>query len=195
MLYTGKGDNGTTKLFNTPSGVRISKSSNMFEVLGTIDELNSFLGIVKVYCAQTGYGLEAGGVVKSFESIVHNVQENLFIVQAELAGSEMAISQTSVSDIESLIANIENNLPPITTFFISGGILLGAHFDTARTIARRAERRVVAVHEEGSNGGDKEGKIINANTLAYLNRLSSLLYALARYSNHLAGITEIAPKY
>lgn len=195
MLYTGKGDNGTTKLFNTPSGVRISKSSDMFEALGTIDELNSFLGIVKVYSAQTGYELEVGGAVKSFEGLVHNVQENLFIVQAELAGSEMAISQTSVSDIENLIANIENNLPPITTFFISGGTLLAAHFDTARTISRRAERRVVTVHEQGSDVGDEEGKTINANTLIYLNRLSSLLYALARYSNHLAGITETAPKY
>ncbi len=191
MLYTGKGDNGTTKLFNTPSGVRISKSSLVFEALGTIDELNSFLGIVKVYSAQSGHGV--GDI--SFEKIVHNVQENLFIVQAELAGSEMSITENIVSDVENLIANIENNLPPITTFFISGGTLLGAHFDTARTIARRAERRVVAVHEEGSNVGDEEGKTINANTLAYLNRLSSLLYALARYSNHLAGITETAPKY
>jgi cob(I)alamin adenosyltransferase len=195
MLYTGKGDNGTTKLFNTPQGVRISKSSNVFEALGTIDELNSFLGIVKVYCAQTGYGLEAGGSNKSFEGIVHNVQENLFIVQAELAGSEMAISETSVSDVENLIASIENNLPPIKTFFISGGTLLAAHFDTARTIARRAERRVVTVHEDYINTDENNINKINASTLAYLNRLSSLLYALARYSNHFAGITETAPKY
>lgn len=192
MLYTGKGDNGTTKLFNTPSGERLSKSSTVFEALGTIDELNSFLGIVKVLCnnttVQTGYGVDVDGVVKSFESMVHNVQENLFIIQAELAGSEMSITQDAVKNIEDLIANIENNLPPIKTFFISGGTLLGAHFDTARTIARRAERRVVTVHEEGTN-------TVSAQTLKYLNRLSSLLYALARFSNHLAGITEKSPNY
>lgn len=187
MLYTGKGDNGTTKLFNTPQGERLTKSADIFEALGTIDELNSFLGILKVYSVQTGYGVNVADKNTSFESIVHNVQENLFIIQAELAGSEMSITENTVSDVESLIANIENNLPPIKTFFISGGTLLGAHFDTARTIARRAERRVVAVKESGTNVGEQ--------TLKYLNRLSSLLYALARFSNHIAGITEKSPKY
>lgn len=191
MLYTGKGDNGTTKLFNTPQGERLTKSADIFEALGTIDELNSFLGIVKVYSAQTGYGLNVGGVTKSFESIVHAVQENLFIIQAQLAGSEMLLSQNTVSDIENLIAQIEGLLPPIKTFFISGGTLLGAHFDTARTIARRAERRVVVVKESGKEAGAN----IDEQTLKYLNRLSSLLYALARYSNHLAGIIETSPKY
>jgi cob(I)alamin adenosyltransferase len=191
MLYTGKGDNGTTKLFNTPSGERLTKSADIFEALGTIDELNSFLGIVKVYSVQTGYGLNVGGVTKSFESIVHPVQENLFIIQAQLAGSEMLLSQNTVSDIENLIAQIEGLLPPIKTFFISGGTLLGAHFDTARTIARRAERRVVTVKESGKESGTN----VDDQTLKYLNRLSSLLYALARYSNHLAGITETSPKY
>ncbi|OGI72697.1 ATP:cob(I)alamin adenosyltransferase [Candidatus Nomurabacteria bacterium RIFCSPHIGHO2_02_FULL_38_15] len=191
MLYTGKGDGGTTKLFNTPVGERLSKSANIFEALGTIDELNSFLGIVKVLCTQTGYAVNA----QSFESIIHNVQENLFIIQAELAGSAMSITESTIHEVEGLITNIETNLPPIKTFFISGGTLLGAHFDTARTIARRAERRVVAVHEAGSQGQSLRKNKVSEQTLKYLNRLSSLFYALARYSNHLVGIDEKPPSY
>ena len=113
MLYTGKGDGGTTKLFNTPVGERLSKSANIFEALGTIDELNSFLGIVKVLCTQTGYAVNA----QSFESIIHNVQENLFIIQAELAGSAMSITESTIHEVEGLITNIETNLPPIKKFF------------------------------------------------------------------------------
>ncbi|MEK7104679.1 MAG: ATP:cob(I)alamin adenosyltransferase, partial [Patescibacteria group bacterium] len=79
-------------------------------------------------------------------------------------------------------------LPPIKTFFISGGTELASVFDIARTIARRAERRVIAVADEG--------KIeIKASTKAYLNRLSSVLYAFARLANHKAGISEESPDY
>ena len=90
--------------------------------------------------------------------------------------------------METLINDIEKKLPKIKTFFISGGTEESVLFDFARTIARRAERRVVSVKEEG--------KIkIGDNTLAYLNRLSSLLYALARISNYNSGIKENKPEY
>ncbi len=91
-------------------------------------------------------------------------------------------------EIESLIDTAEKELPPIKTFFISGGTGLAALFDVARTTARRAERRVVLVRSENLvKIGDE--------TAAYLNRLSSLLYALARLSNHKSGIKEPSPKY
>lgn len=87
-----------------------------------------------------------------------------------------------------MIDTIENELPPIKTFFISGGTELSALFDIARTIARRAERRLVEV--------SKESKVkTGADSHAYLNRLSSLLYALARLINHRSGINEESPKY
>ena len=83
--------------------------------------------------------------------------------------------------------SIEKQLPPIKTFFVSGGTELASLFDFSRTLARRAERRVVEVSEK--DGGVSEW------TLSYLNRLSSLLYALARISNYYAGINEEIPNY
>ena len=90
--------------------------------------------------------------------------------------------------LESIIDDIEKNLPLIKTFFVSGGTELASLSDIARTIARRAERRVVGVADEGKT-------TISPHTLAYLNRLSSVLYAFARNFNHIAKVVEEAPKY
>lgn len=125
---------------------------------------------------------------KNFATIVLGIQQNIFIIQAELAGAPKAITKEKVLEVERLVDSAEKELPPIKTFFISGGTELAAFFDVARTLARRAERRVVAVHE-----GEKIK--ISPETLSYLNRLSSLLYALARLSNHKSGIQEIPPGY
>lgn len=185
MLYTRKGDGGTTKTFGCDQ--RISKSSAIAEALGALDEINSFLGLCKVKSANKGSTFfEIQG--RTLGDIVHNVQQNLFIVQAELAGASKSIIGEKVKEVEIIVDAIEKKLSPIKTFFISGGTELAALFDVARTLARRAERRVVAVSEEG--------KIkIGSDTLAYLNRLSSLLYALARLSNHKCAINEEPPSY
>ena len=180
-LYTGKGDDGTMKTFGCNQ--RISKSSAVAEALGALDEINSFLGLVKVKSKEAGSLGE-----KSIESIIHDLQENLFSVQAEVAGADKHISGEKVKEAEAWIALAEQELPTIKTFFISGSTELGAMFDVARTIARRAERRVVAVSEEGSVK-------VGPDTLSFLNRLSSILYALARLMNHRSGIKESAPSY
>jgi cob(I)alamin adenosyltransferase len=182
MLYTRKGDNGTTKTFRCDQ--RISKSSATAEALGALDEVNSFLGLVKVKSAELKFDFEN----KTFEKIVHEVQENLFIIQAEVAGFDKDFADSKITEIETLVDGIEKKLPPIKTFFISGGTELASLFDISRTMARRAERRVVAVNDEIE-------KKLRPVTLGYLNRLSSLLYALARYSNFLAKIEEPAPGY
>lgn len=183
MLYTGKGDKGTTKLFKTPKGERISKSSAIFEALGSLDQINSFLGLCKVK-------IDSRLKVKdlSIKDIVEQVQKNLFIIQAELAGSEMTIKERKVKEMESIIDAIEEELPAIKTFFIPGGTELAAFFDVARTFARQTERYVVSLVE-------KNGIKIGEYSLSYINRLSSLLYAMARLSNHKAGITEEPPDY
>ncbi len=212
-LFTGKGDNGTTKVFGCDQ--RISKSSAIAEALGSMDEINSFLGLCKVQSAYLGYSLEGTSLCQ----IVHDIQRNLFIIQAELAGADKSIEEAKVKEVEDLINKIEAKLPPIKSFFISGGPAeitkdemagagLGAIFDIARTIARRAERRVTAVAEAQTmslfENGEKNGGVtskeqiqkgIGQYTRSYLNRLSSILYALARYSNFLAGINEEAPDY
>ena len=123
-----------------------------------------------------------------FSELILETQQNLFIVQAEVAGSTLSITQDKITRVENIVDEIEKVLPPIKNFFLSGATELSAIFDFARTLSRRAERRVVAAKEEG--------KIkISAETLSYLNRLSSLLYALARISSHQEGVEEIKPDY
>ena len=184
MLYTRKGDNGTTKTFGCDQ--RISKSSAVAEALGSLDETNSFLGFVRAKTAGMSFKIGSGDV--KFSDVVLEVQQNLFIVQAEVAGSKLSISQDKISKVENIVDEIEKVLSPIKSFFISGATELGGIFDFARTLSRRAERRVVAAKEEG--------KItVSAETLSYLNRLSSLLYALARISSHIDGAEEIKPDY
>ena len=183
MLYTGKGDDGTTKTFGCDQ--RISKSSAIAEALGSLDEINSFLGLCKIKSEKEKLLLPEG-VISS--DVILNIQKNLFIIQAEVAGSEMSITEDKIKDIEKIINDIEKELPPIKSFFISGGTKLAVLFDISRTIARRAERRVVEVSNEGKTKVSDSSK-------AYLNRLSSLLYALARFSNHKFGVKEESPDY
>ncbi len=182
MLYTGKGDKGKTGLFGCNQ--KISKSSAIAEALGSLDECNSFLGIVKIRSKGLGFRVEG----LEFGQIIHEIQQNLFIIQAELAGAPKTIEESKLREVEKIINGIETKLPPIKSFFISGGSELAATFDFARTLARRAERRVVAVVEN-------EDRKMGEWSLAYINRLSSILYALARLSNHRAGIGEESPTY
>jgi len=181
MLYTRKGDNGTTALFGCDQ--RISKSSAISEALGTVDEINSLLGVVKM----EGGTLQATKEM-TYHNLIDDVQQDLFVVQAELAGADKKMDEVRVKKIEAWIGEIENELPPITSFFVSGGTRLGAICDFARTVARRAERRVVAALEI-SDPANKPP------LFQYLNRLSSLLYALARLSSHRAGVKEERPHY
>jgi cob(I)alamin adenosyltransferase len=184
MLYTRKGDNGTTKTFGCDQ--RISKSSIVAEALGSLDEANSFLGLARA--RTNGKSFEIGKNKINFADIILEVQQNLFIVQAEVAGAEFSIKEEKVKIVEAIVDGIEKILPPIKSFFISGATKDGAVLDICRTLARRAERRVIAANEEG--------KIkVNDETLSYLNRLSSLLYALARVASHIEGVEEIKPDY
>ncbi len=183
MLYTRKGDKGTTKTLRDEK--RISKNSAIAEALGTVDELNSFLGLCKVKTNSDVVVVKDEKI--TLDSVIEETQQNLFTIQAELAGAGKKVKEEKVDEIEIIINEIEKQLPPIKSFLVSGGTELGAMFDVARAIARRAERRVVGIHEN-------EYKI-SEHTLAYINRLSSLLYALARHSNYKSGINEPSPKY
>lgn len=181
MLYTRKGDSGTTKTFGC-SG-RVSKASLIAEALGASDEVNSFLGLLKVKANP-----EFKIINNSFPEITHWMQEGLFIVQAELAGAQQSITEERVKKVEEYTDTAEQILPPITTFFISGGTELAVLCDITRTMVRTCERRVIAVCDAGE-------ATVADNTKAFLNRLSSLLYAMARLANHYSGIDEKAPQY
>ena len=183
-LYSGKGDGGTTKLFDCPPGVRVSKSSPIFEALGILDELNSTVGWCKAEARSQNVALGK----KHISDMLHDVQDNLFSAQAELAGAPKKILPKEVKRVEKIIAAVEAVIPPITSFIVPGGNELSARLDIARTVARRCERRVVTVAEAGE-------RKVSKGTLTYLNRLSSLLYALARFANHAGGVAETKPQY
>ena len=184
MLYTRKGDSGTTKTFGCDQC--ISKSSTVAEALGTLDEINSFLGLVRAKTIGASFKIKIKKI--KFSDLILEIQQNLFIVQAEVAGATISITAEKVKQVENIVDEIEKVLPPIKSFFLSGATETGAMFDFARTLSRKAERRVVAAKEEG--------KItISIETMSYLNRLSSLLYALARISSHTNGVPEIKPNY
>ena len=172
MLYTGRGDKGTTS--HLGSATRVPKNDPVIEALGSLDELNALIGICKI---------KTDG--EAFE-ILERIQQDLFIIQAELAGAHKHISADKVTALERVVSGIEERLPPIQTFFIAGGTELATFLDYARTVSRRTERVIV---------GLAQGKTIADEVLAYMNRLSSVLYALARLTNNESGITEKPPTY
>ena len=184
MLYTGKGDGGTTKVFGCDQQ-RISKSSVLPEALGALDELNAFLGFVKMRVPRPARDKRAYAQIAF---VLRDIQEELFIVQAEVAGADKCLKEGAAEDIGKIVDAIEKEIPRVEGFCIAGGTELSALLDVARTLARRAERRVIAVAEAGLRD-------IAPPTRAYLNRLSSLLFALARLANHQAGVKEENPRY
>ena len=187
ILYTGFGDKGTTTLFDCKQG-RISKSSILVEALGSVDELNAYLGIIKVYTDIDKISLIVGKKKTLYSRIILDIQQTLFVIQAELGGSKMSVSKKELNKIEKIINEIGEILPPITTFTISGGSIISAGLDFARTLSRKSERRIIAVADEGSR---KIGPV----TISYMNRLSSVLFAMSRYVNYTFSIPENHPNY
>ena len=181
-FYTGKGDDGTTKLFDSGKGHRLTKASPIFECLGQLDELNTLVGWCKT--ASDEIHIEE----RALKSILHDVQDHLFTIQAEVAGAEKSVPLSSVEHMGVFIKKIESALPPVTSFLVPGGTELSSRLDIARAVSRRAERRLVMVHETGERD-------IAASSRAYANRLSSLFYALTRFVNHAAGVDENPPAY
>ena len=183
MLYTRKGDKGDTYFFDS-EGERFSKGSWRAEALGALDEINSLLGVCKTKAGDITIKING----HTLSNILEQVQQNLFIIQAAIAGADKQITQDKIDFVEGIIDSIEKELPEIKTFFLAGGSELSALFDYARAVARRTERRVVRYSEIGEIEVKQE-------IHAYLNRLSSLLYALVRVVNLKSGAKETPPSY
>jgi cob(I)alamin adenosyltransferase len=181
MLYTRKGDNGDTYLFGSEK--RISKSSCQTEVLGSLDELNSILGICR---AKLNKESNVKFYNKTTYQIIENIQQDLFTIQAEIAGADKQITEAKIKLLETIINSIEKELKEIKTFFLPGASELSSFLDYARAIARKTERRIVKYSEENK---------ISPFILQYINRLSSLLYALVRIINFKLEAEEIRPSY
>jgi len=173
-FYSGKGDKGTSTLYG--SGKRLSKTDKVFEALGALDELNSYLGV----CLSLSRN-------KKIKKTLDVIQENLFIIQAEVGNIGTSdvpkLDKNKLSKLENITDKFGGEVGIITKFSLSGETLLSAHLDYARTLARRAERSYLASRTP-SDGAT-----------AYLNRLSSLLFVLARYANKKAGKRERNPGY
>ncbi len=180
-IYTKTGDRGETGLLG--SG-RVSKASPRIEAYGTVDELNAVLGLVAVELADDP---EMG-------KIVEHIQNDLHRVCADLASPDLAderiprVKARHVEALEELCDRLEEELPPLRQFVLPGGARAAAGLHWARTVCRRAERRVVALVES-------ERDRVNPEVVRYLNRLSDLLFLLARRANLRAGAPERHPRY
>jgi len=166
-IYTRTGDKGETGLVG---GGRISKDSLRVEAYGNVDELNSVLGIVRA--VQNDHELD---------TLLAKLQSDLFIAGSDLAsvsGDEQRglprISKEKVVEMEKTIDKYDAELPPLKSFILPGGGLTGSILHNARTIARRAERNIVSLSKTTT---------INDQMIPYMNRLSDLLFILARVVN------------
>lgn len=181
-IYTKRGDRGETALLG---GTAASKASARVEAYGEVDELNAAIGWAR---AVLGHPAGAGGDAE-LDAILDSLQTSLFELGAELATPPGVTSKASrpigadeVARLERIIDRLQAGLAPQTHFVLPGGSEPAAALHLCRTICRRAERRVVRLQEVEPVGGP---------ALIFLNRLSDLLFVMARTANHRAGIPDV----
>jgi len=174
-IYTKTGDAGETSLFDNS---RVSKADARVDAYGEVDELNACLGAVR-----------AAGVGAELAAALETIQKELFAVGARLADpskriadrvTKAAVQESDVERLEQTIDRLETELEPLRRFILPGGSMAGALLHVSRTVCRRAERRVVGL------GADAVEPIV----IVYLNRLSDLLFVMARAANRRAGVAE-----
>jgi cob(I)alamin adenosyltransferase len=174
-IYTKTGDAGETSLFDNS---RVSKADPRVDAYGEVDEVNAVLGAALSH-----------GVDDDIAAVLTTVQKDLFAVGARLADPSSRIAERvtkavvtteQIERLETTIDRLETELPPLRRFILPGGSSAGALLHLARTVCRRAERRVVALGTDSVEPG----------VIIYLNRLSDLLFVMARAVNHRAGIPE-----
>jgi cob(I)alamin adenosyltransferase len=174
-FYSGKGDDGTSSILGFPH--RLLKTDVRFKALGAVDELNSYLGVCHSLTKD-----------ERIINALKIVQQNLFIIQAEIgswkADAIKPLDEEKIKELEKITDEFGDDIGEIRKFVIPGGNFISAHLDYARTLARKAERELVALKHE-----------ISDNSISYLNRLSSFLFVLARWINKKEGIEESHPRY
>jgi len=172
-IYTKKGDSGETSLFG---GERVPKNSKRIEAYGTVDEMNSTIGVAMSF-----------GVDTRTKELLDEIQIQLFVLGSDLAtppSKKVKINRIGVEEIEFLehsIDELEESLEPLMSFILPGGSPAGAMLHVGRTVCRRAERLTVDC---------AESDIISEFAIKYLNRLSDFLFVLARFENKKSGNEE-----
>jgi len=175
-LYTRTGDDGKTHLY---AGPRVAKDDPHIEACGTVDELNALLGVVR-----------AEALPHDVDELLHRLQHELFGIGADLAmpaslHSEAArIGERHVEQLEQDIDSYDASVPPLKEFILPGGVRSAALLHVARTVCRRAERRVVARQTLS------EGEVTESPVIRYLNRLADLLFVLPRVLNARAEVAD-----
>lgn len=180
-VYTRTGDRGLTALVG---GRRVAKDTLRIEAYGTIDELNSALGLARVFNADTG----PEPVRERLESVLKGLQNEMFDLGSELATPPDAtyegmfrVGPAEVQAIEKLIDELQQDLEPLSSFVLPGGGKVSAFLHLARTICRRAERLILRLGREEEVG---------ENVLKYVNRVSDLLFVLSRWVAKQSGEAE-----
>lgn len=168
-IYTRTGDAGTTSIVG---GSRLPKDAPRIEAYGTIDELNSYLGLIVTDAATPA----------PERSLLIKVQNTLFNIGGYLAGiPDPGVTDLDIKELEDSVDSMDRQLPPLHNFILPGGTKLAAHAHVARTICRRAERRIISL------AADME---LSPVMMAFINRLSDWLYTFARYANLQAQVAE-----
>ena len=168
-IYTRTGDDGTTSLVG---GGRVSKHARRPSAFGEVDELNSVLGLARLHCKN-------GADMAGMDAQLARIQNDLFDLGADLATSEetapaLRITTDQVTRLEQEIDAVNANLQPLTSFILPGGTELAAWLHLGRTVARRAERQMTELAVE---------EPVNEAAMQYINRVSDLLFVLARHAN------------
>ena len=180
-IYTRTGDAGETSLLG---GTRVSKSDPRVDAYGEVDEANAWLGLV-VTCLRRR---PAASAAPDVAAALVQIQRDLFALGARLADpgdqvgarvTKAALAEHDVERLERLIDRLEEGVPPLRRFILPGGGPGGAALHVARTVCRRAERRMVSLHPP-----------VDAVLLRYVNRLSDLLFVMARAANHHGRVPE-----
>ena len=173
-IYTKKGDSGHTSLID---GQIVNKHNLSVDAYGTVDELNSFLGLLKDYIKD-----------ETIKDILNNIQPKLFSIGSILASGKnqnklekIKIEKKDVKYIESHIDSMNNELPELKNFIIPGGHKISSYSHVCRSICRRAERRISELNNEQS---------VDPNILSYINRLSDFFFVLSRYLMYSDKIEE-----
>ncbi len=176
-IYTRTGDDGTTSLFG---GDRVGKGNPRIDAYGTVDEINSVVGMARAH-------LDGEPGAERLDPVLGDIQEELFVLGADFATPVDAkpmvprIQDEHVERLEARIDDFDADLQPLKRFVLPGGSPAGASLHSARTVCRRAERLAVQAGTSIS---------INETAVVYLNRLSDLLFVLARWANKQAGVRE-----
>jgi len=175
-IYTGTGDQGKTSLF---SGERISKSHPRIEACGELDELNSVLGVVISTLPEDATNLKEE--LEEVQSILFQAGAWLSVIPGSGSDGQLeAMDRKHIADLEEAINRMEGQLPALKAFVFPGGHLSGALAHVARSVCRRAERRVVTLQEQSREDPDSRLSFI----MILLNRLSDYFFVLARYLNY-----------